>query len=262
MKSSFVFNVGVMFIVPMLVVLIPILAGQYHGILRKKKGVNMEPGSVGTVVGTTLALLAFMLAFTFQIVTNRYDERKSLLLEEVTNIRTTYLRAQLLPEPYKSGTKDLLMEYVDLRIQAAEDTSKLMTNIARSYEILDQLWDNAEMLAAEDRSSEVYALYTSSLNDLYDNFNQRITFTREYRIPSLVLWVLFIITFFSMLSLGYHFGISGKGSYRINFLISAIFAVVMFMIMALDHPEKGFARLSQKPVYTLQKQMQSWEQDK
>lgn len=261
MNSSLIVNIAVMFVLPMFVVLIPIFAGQYYGILRKKKGVNMEPGSVGTVVGTTLALLAFMLAFTFQIVTNRYDTRKQLLLDEVTNIRTTYLRAGLLSEPYNSGTKELLTEYVDLRIQLAEDSSKLRSALARSHAILDQLWNYAEELAAQDRSSEVYALYTQSLNDLYDKYNQRITMTFEYRIPIIVLLVLIIITFFSMLSLGYHFGISGKGSYRINILISVIFAVVMFLILALDRPEKGFSKLSQKPVYSLQKQLEAWEED-
>lgn len=260
MESSLIVSIGVMLILPMLVVLVPIFAGQYYGIFRKRKGLNMEPGSVGTVVGTTLALLAFMLAFTFQIVTNRYDARKQLLLDEVTNIRTTYLRAGLLPEPFNSGTREMLLEYVDLRIQLAEDTSKLESVVSRSHEILDRLWDNAEELAAADRSSEVYALYTQSLNDLYENYNQRLTMTFEYRIPRIVLGVLIIITFFSMLSLGYHFGISGKGSYRINILLSAIFAVVMFLILALDRPEKGLSKLSQKPVYSLQKQLQEWEE--
>jgi ABC-type multidrug transport system fused ATPase/permease subunit len=244
-----------MFLIPMLVVLIPIVLGQLHGIRRKKKEVNMEPGSVGTVVATTFALLAFMLAFTFQIVSNRYDKRKELLLEEVTNIRTTYLRSGLLPEPYRSENKKLLVEYIDLRAELAKDVSKSEFSMLRSREILDSLWTCAEELAAQDRSSEVYAMFTGSVNDLVDNFNQRVTMTFEYRIPVTVTWALLIITFFSMLTLGYHFGISGKGSYRINLLISAVFAMVMFLIFALDRPETGLARLSQKPVLSLHEQL-------
>lgn len=244
-----------MFLIPMLVVLIPIVLGQLHGIRRKKKEVNMEPGSVGTVVATTFALLAFMLAFTFQIVSNRYDKRKELLLEEVTNIRTTYLRSGLLPEPYRSENKKLLVEYIDVRAELAKDVSKSEFSIMRSREILDSLWTCAEELAAQDRSSEVYAMFTGSVNDLVDNFNQRVTMTFEYRIPVTVTWALLIITFFSMLTLGYHFGISGKGSYRINLLISAVFAMVMFLIFALDRPETGLARLSQKPVLSLHEQL-------
>jgi hypothetical protein len=243
------------FIIPMLVVLIPIVIGQLHGIRRKKKEVNMEPGSVGTVVATAFALLAFMLAFTFQIVSNRYDKRKELLLEEVTNIRTAYLRSGLLPEPYRSENKKLLVEYIDIRAELAKDFSKSEYSMTRSREILDSLWTCAEELAVQDRSSEVYALFTTSVNDLVDNFNQRVTMTFEYRIPAVVTWALLIISFFSMLTLGYHFGISGKGSYRINLLISLIFAMVMFLIFALDRPETGLAKLSQKPVISLHKQL-------
>ena len=81
--------------------------------------------------------------------------------------------------------------------------------------------------------------------------------TFEYRIPVVILWILFIIAFFSMLSLGYHFGISGKGNLSINLILAFIFAVVMLLILALDRPETGIAKLNQKPMLTLQKQLQA-----
>lgn len=244
-----------MFLIPLIVVLIPIFIGQRYGIYRKKNLKNLQEAPVGTVVGAAFGLLAFMLAFTFQIAANRYDSRKQLLLDEVTNIRTTWLRAGLIEEPIRSGTRKLLVEYVDLRIGLSKDISKLDSSLLRSQQILDRLWYFAETLAVQDRSSEVYALFTTSVNDLVDNYNQRITMTLEYRIPSIVLLVLFIIAFFSMLTLGYHFGISGKGSFRINLLLAVIFAVVMLLILALDRPEKGLAKLNQKPMLTLQKQL-------
>lgn len=245
-----------MFIIPLLVVLIPIFIGQQYGSYRKKRSENLQDAPVGSVVGAAFGLLAFMLAFTFQIAANKYDARKQLLLQEVTDIRTTYLRAGLIPEPFRSDTKKLLVEYVDLRVEISRDITKLDSALYRSQQILKTLWDYAEDLADQDRSSEVYALFTTSVNDLVDDYNQRITMTFEYRIPSLVLLVLFIIAFFSMLTLGYHFGISGKGSFRINLLLGIIFAVVMLLILALDRPETGLARLNQKPMLTLQKQLQ------
>ncbi len=169
MNNDNLLRIAGMIFIPLVVVFVPIVIGQLYGIHRKKKAVNMEPGSVGTVVATTFALLAFMLAFTFQIVSNRYDKRKELLLEEVTNIRTTYLRSGLLPEPFRSENKKLLIEYIDLRAELAKDISKVNISLLRSQEILDSLWDCAEILAQQDRSSEVYALFTSSVNDLVDN---------------------------------------------------------------------------------------------
>ena len=244
-----------LFLIPFLVVLIPIVIGQRFGFARKKEQDELQHAPVGSVVGSAFALLAFMLAFTFQIVANKYDARKELLLEEVTNIRTTYLRSGLLKEPIRSESRNLLIEYTDIRAELASDTTKKRSTILRSQQILGTLWGFAETLAEEDRSSEVYALYTQSVNDLVDNLNQRLSMTFEYRIPSIILWILFIITFFSMFMLGYQFGISGKGSFQINVLLAIIFAVVMFLITSLDKPETGLARLNQKPVLSLQKQL-------
>jgi hypothetical protein len=93
------------------------------------------------------------------------------------------------------------------------------------------------------------------VNDLVDDFNQRITVTLEYRIPPVVLYILLIITFFTMLTLGYHFGISGKGGIMINLILALIFSMVFFLIIALDRPETGLAKLNQKPMITLQNQL-------
>jgi len=117
-------------------------------------------------------------------------------------------------------------------------------------------WRFAEKLTEQDRSSEVYALYTTSLNDLFDNYNQRVAMAIEYRLPVAVLWVLGIIAFLSMFTLGYHFGISGKGSFMLNILLAVIFSVVMVLILTLDRPEKGLTKIYQKPMFTLQHQLQ------
>jgi hypothetical protein len=259
------FDAAKLFLIPFFVVYIPILIGQRYGNYRSTKSADLQQGPVGAVIGTAFGLLGFMLALTFQIAANRYSERKDLLLEEVSNIRTTYLRAGLIEEPIRSDTKNLLTEYADIRIYLAREPSKLDSLLSRSQLILDNLWNYTETLAEKNRSSEIYALFTTSVNDLVTNYNLRITMTLEYRIPVMIFGFLYVITFFCMFSLGYFFGISGKGSFRINILLAIIFAMVIFLIIALDRPETGLAKLNQKPMLTLQKQlhdMQSKEKNK
>ncbi len=245
-------EVAGMFIFRLLFVLTPIFIGQFYGRYRRSKAASVQLASVDTIVAAAFGLLAFMLAFTFQIAADRYNSRRELLLDEVTNIRTAYLRSGLIPEPFRSDSRNLLVEYTHLRVEMAEDITKLDSAMAGSQKILDRLWNTAERLAEMDNSSEVYALFTSSVNDLVDNFNQRITMTLQYRIPVQVLWVLFIITFLSMLVLGYQSGISGKGSIVMNLVLAIIFTVVMFLILALDSPETGLLNLNQEPVYALE----------
>jgi hypothetical protein len=38
---------------------------------------------------------------------------------------------------------------------------------------------------------------------------------------------------------------------------AAVFAMVMFLILALDRPETGLAKMNQKPMLTLQPQLNS-----
>jgi ABC-type Fe3+ transport system permease subunit len=116
MTNDIFFSIAVMFIIPLFAVLIPIFVGQRYGVYRSKKIPAPDSGPVGTIVSATLGLLAFLLAFTFQIAVNRYTDRKEMLIDEVTPIRTAYLRSGLVPEPFRSETRKFLIEYTDLRV--------------------------------------------------------------------------------------------------------------------------------------------------
>lgn len=256
LNNSLLFVIGI-FVLPFVCILLPILAGQRYGLYTKTKAGQINESPVGSVVGAALGLLAFMLAFTFQIVDNRYNSRKELLLDEVTAIRTTYLQSGLIPEPYKTASRKLLIKYTDLRVDFIKNVSpKKLENLKTgSQTVLDSLWHYSEALASQDRSSEAYSLYISSVNELNEIYNKRVTFTFEYRIPIAILWVLLIVSFASMFLLGFQFGISGKKYNTLAVFISAIFASVMFLILALDRPETGLIRLNQTPILTLNKQL-------
>jgi len=75
---------------------------------------------VGGMVAGTLGLLAFMLAFTFGLAGSRFEDRRQVILAEANAIGTTYLRAAMLPEPMRTEVKNLLREYVDLRVETVQ----------------------------------------------------------------------------------------------------------------------------------------------
>src|SRR5687767_4377263 len=102
MNLSFYLQVGSMFIIPLIAVIVPVLVGQRIGIRHSQIKPDIQHSSIESVVSAAFGLLAFMLAFTFQIAANRYDARKEMLIEEITQIRTAYIRAGLLPEPYNA----------------------------------------------------------------------------------------------------------------------------------------------------------------
>ena len=75
-----------------------------------------QEGPTGLLVGSILALLAFLLAVTMGMASDRFDTRRGIVLDEANSIGTTFLRAGYLPEPASSQIRELLREYVPLRI--------------------------------------------------------------------------------------------------------------------------------------------------
>ena len=253
MKKRFNFRLLVRILIPFILVLAPLLIGQWYGINQSKLDPDLQRAPVGSITGAAFALLAFLLAFTFQIAASRFDARKKLFLDEVTNIRTTYLRAEFLMEPFITNLRKLIVEYVNLRVDIASDLSKLDYAISRSSEILKILWSETAKLTQTTLSPAIFSLFATSVNNLVDNYNQRITMSFEYRIPPLVYWALFFVTFFCMLLLGFQFGLSGKVNLMISLLLALIFSTVIFLILVLDNPR--LSRLNQKPLLTLKDQL-------
>ena len=73
---------------------------------------------VRSMVGGMLGLLTFILAFTFWIAATHFDAARQSILSQANAIRTAYLRADLLPEPHRTEIRNLLREYVDIRLEA------------------------------------------------------------------------------------------------------------------------------------------------
>ena len=71
-----------------------------------------QEGPTGVLVGSILALLAFLLAVTMGVAADRFDARRALVLAEANAIGTTYLRAGYLPEPASGQARELLRQYV------------------------------------------------------------------------------------------------------------------------------------------------------
>ena len=75
--------------------------------------------------------LLLLIAFTFSGAASRFDQRRHLIIEEANAIGTTYLRAGYLPDPASSEIRELLREYVPLRINVA-DRDQFAANFAEN----------------------------------------------------------------------------------------------------------------------------------
>jgi hypothetical protein len=137
------------------------------GVRLGKRRVLRSEGKLevsGALVGATMGLLAFMLAFTFNGAAGRHDARKSLVIEEANAIDKTWLRAGFLAEPNRAEVRGLLRDYVDLRVKVAGGEADLADGLRRSDALHDRMWAVALAVGQQNAGSITAGLFIQSLS--------------------------------------------------------------------------------------------------
>ncbi|MGE3780742.1 MAG: hypothetical protein AB7F89_26375 [Pirellulaceae bacterium] len=212
---------------------------------------------IGTLVGAILGLLAFMLAFTFNMAASRFDARRMTVLEEANSIGTTYLRTRLLPDPERSASANLLRQYVDARLQAIGDTARFDDALKRSESIQHELWAQATAAAAKAPDSVMIGIYIQSLNETIDVHSKRLLIGARSRIPASIWIGLFALALIGMTSMGYQAGLAATRRSPAVLFLAVAFAGVLLLIADLDRAHEGMLQVGQQSMLDLQRSMQS-----
>jgi hypothetical protein len=236
-------------------VLASIEAGVLTALRRRGAGTKESAGPIGSAVGGTLGLLAFILAFTFQLAASRFEERRQLLLTEVNALGTCYLRAQMMAEPQGAEVRSRLREYVHLRTTVLPDLAALNDTLARSETLQDEMWQQAVVVAKADPNSEVNSLFVASLNEVIDLHTKRVT-VLNFRIPTIVWLSLYVVSMLSMFGVGYQFGVAGGRDLAISLLLGLAFSIILGLIADLDRTSEGYLRVNQQPMLELDEKLQ------
>jgi hypothetical protein len=243
-----------LFAATVVVVLLSIEVGYRLGQYRRRRSEEEKEGPVGAIVGATLGLLAFMLAFTFGLAASRFDARRQIVVEDANAIGTTYLRAGLLPDGRAATIRKLLGEYVDTRLQAA-DTGNIDKALQRSDDLHRALWKEAEAVGQKHPNSIVVGLFIQSLNETIDIHAKRIQVAVRSRIPGVLWGALYLVAILTMSGVGYHGGLTkSKRSLAIVVLVMT-FSAIMWLVADLDRPQEGVLKVSQQAMIEVRNMM-------
>ena len=238
-----------------LLVILSIFLGYRVGGYHKRHSDGGAEAPIGSIVGATLGLLAFLLAFTFGITAARFDTRKQLLLDEVNAIGTAFLRTDFLVEPYRTEIRKLFRDYVDIRTAWVKDPERLGDLLTKSVEIQDKMWSQAVEAVAKTPNQEITSSFIESLNEVIDFHTKRVTVALMYHIPTVIWYALIFVTVLAMGAVGYQFGITGGRSYFISVLLALTFSAVIYLIADIDRSLAGAIKVSQEPMIELQKKI-------
>ncbi len=242
-----------LFVAILAVVLLSVEFGYRLGKYRRSRREEEKEAPLGTMVGATLGLLAFVLAFTFGLAAARFDARRQVSLDEANAIGTTYLRAGMLPERGEE-VRRLLRDYVSTRLEAVQP-GKLAEGIRRSENIQQQVWTEAETVGQKNPNSIVVGLFVQSLNQMIDLHASRMQAGLRSRIPGAIRLGLFAVAALSLATMGYHAGLSGTRRSLAIVAVAVTFSVVIELVADLDRLQEGVLRVSQQALLDVQRSM-------
>jgi hypothetical protein len=222
---------------------------------RKGQGI----AELGPIQGSVLGLLGLLLAFTYSLAAGRYDARRELVIREANAIGTAYLRAGLLPEPRRGEIQAILRQYVESRIapdEVVRDPVKMAEAVRRSEQVLQALWPAANRNIESQPPTVLDSLMFQALNEVIDLHTERLA-AFEYRIPQIILWLLFVVAAVAMVMTGFGGSLSGSRGLFFTSTLAVLVTVVIMVILDFDHPRSGLIRVSQKSMIQLRDSLQA-----
>lgn len=241
------------------IVTIAIEAGHRLGNAMRRRSEHEKESPASTIAGSILGLSAFMLAFTFGIVWQRFDLRRELVRDEAVAIRTAWQRADFLQETDRAESAALLRQYVDQRLKFAAAGSAepraMKSFLSDTQRLQDRLWHMAVVNARKQMNSEIAALYVDSLNEVNGIHALRVALGIQARVPGEIWIALFFLTVLGMLSMGYQTGIAASKRSLLWPVLALSFALVMVLIAGLDRPDSGVLKVTQQPLVDLRDAM-------
>jgi hypothetical protein len=217
---------------------------------------NREPGEqegpTGVIVGALLGLFAFLLAITMGMAADRFDTRRGLVVEEANAIGKAYLEADYLPPAQAAQLKELLREYLPLRV-APNGIAQVQENLQKSQVLQAQMWQIQAETAQSGYLPDLMSSLGESLTDLVSLNQSRVVAGIYARVPETVLLLLLVGSALSLGMVGYSAGLTGRRSVLTAVVLVIALGAVIALVFDLDRPQEGFLRVSQQALLDVQK---------
>ena len=212
---------------------------------RKLQQNHIENTANKTIFGSVFGLFAFILAITFSMSGNRFEQRRAATLSEAKAISVAIMRTDMYPEPERAGFRKELKEYLTARIEyiSIEKRKENLDPIQKRLSDAEhKLWSRANRLSATAPSIMPATLMLPALNDMFDTAIGN-NYCELQRVPETIVFMLFILSFVSAFFVGY---ISADNTKLDKYVVTGfcfLSSLVIYITLDLDRPRTGLITL-------------------
>jgi len=204
-----------------------------------------------------LALLGLLVGFTFSIAVNRHELRRTLVVDEANAIGTTYLRTQVMPEPYRTRLAEMLRRYTDARLalaNAGEDSVAIMRANEAADTLQRAMWATTVESEPFIQPPALSSLVTSGVNEVIDLAATRRA-ALEARLPTIAFGSLVLFATVAAGMLGFVSGSGRRRSRAGSIILLLLLSLALGLILDMDRPRRGTIKVSQQPLIDLRASM-------
>ncbi|PWU00552.1 MAG: hypothetical protein C5B52_08625 [Bacteroidetes bacterium] len=234
-------------IVLVLILFVSMVVATYFGRrLRKRKGHELEElkGTMSTLLASLFGLFGFILAFTFGMSGNRYENIKNVLIEENNTIGTAILRADLFPDSVRNEIRGYFKEYLLARVAYYDhyfEKEKAEQAKRSGKQAMGKIWKlNAQQSRLPGMLIPCNSM-VSAMNELIDTADKR-DLLGQARVPDLLLYMLYFLS----LTVSFIMGLTLPSLQRRAWLIVIAFitvaCLIIYVILDFSRPMRGFVK--------------------
>lgn len=229
-------------------------SGFWMGLRKFHVEANSEKAVRGDVtLGSMLALLGLILAFTYAFSLSRADHRKEAIVHEANAIGTAFLKADLAAEPGRSELRSRLLEYARTRLVTAEMVATpeaLQATLARSLEAQSHLWPATKQVLQGDVPGPIKSSIIQAVTGVLAAHNKRLAAVHD-RLPDAILVLLTFVAMVSVAVAGYQAGLTGSMNHWRRGAFVLILAALILIIIDFDRSYEGAIQVNQETITSL-----------
>jgi ABC-type multidrug transport system fused ATPase/permease subunit len=235
--------------------------GFRYGTIRQGGPRKAQMAQVRAIMGASLGLLAFMLAFTFNSAQQHFEERTRAYMMEISAIDSAFRGADLIQKEARSEAKEVLLNFAKLRLEISrvvktEDMEALVEMVRESERMHDQLWSIAESSMEGEGDGEDTGIFAQAVLAMINAHDARLQAAFFNRISPVIWFTLLLMSLLSMVVMGYQAGLTGTRSGLATWTLAIAFAAVMTLITDLDRPNMSLFKINQELMVELENRME------
>ncbi len=247
MRSSIFLKVDITIICLILLILMPLIV-KLGNSMRKRFWQSEESdtrGGINSLMGALFGLWGFMLAFSFGQSGIRFENLRSMIVDESNYLRNSILRADFFSDSIRQVYRIKLQKYLEERINYydnARDELKLKNNREEILKTTDDIWAMTVALAKRSDTHDAAKDMTGTLINLFD-----IGAKREALLNAGIPGPISIGLIFLALSIcfvgGFTTPVIKKKEWIVIFAFSFLATMILYITIDLARPMEGLIRL-------------------